>query len=82
MGEEPGRNMRSFPLCLLAVVIFDLGDVGKGYFNEFAIGALNFYAGSSECLGRFHAPHDTSDTPAVNHDDLDIVFTVERLQCC
>ena len=82
IGENPVSTTRRFATCLLAVVIFDLGDVRKGYLDEFAIGALNFDAGGGQRLGRFHAPHDTADTPAIDRDDLDIVFTVERLQCC
>lgn len=62
--------------ALLAIVIFDLGNVRKGYLDEFAIGALNFDAWGGERLGGFHAPNDATNTPSIDHDDLNIIFTV------
>lgn len=66
----------------LAIMIFDLGNVGKRYFDEFAIRALYLDAGSGECLGCLHATHDATDTAAINHDNLYIIFAVEWLQSC
>lgn len=60
-------------------MIFDLSDVGKRYLDKFTVRTLYLDAGSGEGLGRFHASHDASDTAAINHDDLYIVFAVEWL---
>ena len=62
------------------VVVFNLGDRRKGYFDDLAVRALYLHAGRGECLSGLHAPDNAPHALAVNRDDLDIVFTVQRLK--
>jgi hypothetical protein len=63
-------------------MILNLGNRRKRDFDDLAVGAFHLYAGSGECLGRFHAANDTPDSLAVNRDNLNIAFAVQRLQGC
>ena len=65
---------------LTEIMILDLRNRGKGDFHDLSISDLDFDAGRGEGLGRFHAPHCATHSPAVGRNDLDIVFTVKGLQ--
>lgn len=62
------------------VVIFDLGDRREGDLYDLAIGAFDLHAGSGECLGGFHTFNCSAHSPSVSCNNLDVVFTVKRLQ--
>jgi len=66
---------------LLSVVIFDLGDVRETYFYDFAVSALDFDTGGREGLSGFHATNHTTHALAIGRNNLNIVFSVQRLQC-
>jgi hypothetical protein len=63
-------------------MVYDFDDVGEGYFDDFAVGALHFDAGLGESLRGLHAADYAAHTAAVFGHYLYIVFAVERLQCC
>ena len=71
-----------FRLCLLltSVVIFDLGDVREAYLYDFAVGAFNLDTWGREGLSSFHATNYATHAFAVGRNNLDIVFSVKRLQ--
>lgn len=62
-------------------MVFDLGDRRKRYLDDLAVSAFHLHAGSSECLGGFHASDNAAHAQTVNRYDLDIVFAVQRLKC-
>jgi hypothetical protein len=62
------------------VVILDLGDAGKGYFDDLPIRAEDFDAGSGEGLCVLHAANFPADPLSVYRNDFDVVFAVKRLQ--
>ena len=64
----------------LLIVIFDLRYCGKRNLHDLAICNLDFYAGSGEGLGGFHASHCATHAPAVRRNNLHIVLPVQRLQ--
>jgi hypothetical protein len=72
---------RNWPFLSSVVVIFDLGDSREWDFYNLATGGFDLHAGSGECLRGFHAAHDAPDTTAIDRDYLDIVLTVQGLQC-
>jgi hypothetical protein len=65
---------------LLTIVILDLRDRGKRYFNYFTIRAFHLHAGGREGLSGLHAPNNAPDALSINRYNLDIVLAVERLQ--
>lgn len=77
----PGHTW--FQLCLLlsSVVIFDLGDVREAYLYDFAVGAFDFDTWRSEGLSGFHAANHATHAFAIGCNNLDVVFSVKRLQC-
>lgn len=62
------------------VVVFNLGDRRKGYFDDLAVRALYLHAGRGECLSGLHAPDNAPHALAVNSHDFDIVLAVQRLK--
>ncbi len=62
------------------VVVFNLGDRRKGYFDDLAVRAFYFHAGGGECLSGLHAPDNAPHALAINRHDLDIVLAVQRLK--
>ena len=69
-------------ILTIEVVIFDFGDCWEGDLHDLAVGAFDLHAGSGERLCGFHTFDCSPHSPAVRCNNLDIVFTVERLQCC
>jgi len=76
----------ALPVSLLLaahrVVVFNLGDRGKGYLYDLAVRAFYLYAWGGECLSGFHAPDNAPHALSVNSHDLDIVFAVQWLKGC
>src|SRR2546423_1032002 len=76
----------ALPVSLLLaahrVVVFNLGDSRKGYFDDLAVRAFYFHAWGGECLSGFHAPDNAPHALSVNRHDLDIVFAVQWLKGC
>jgi hypothetical protein len=60
------------------VMVFDFGYGGKRYLYDLAVLTLHLHARRGQGLSGFHAPNDASDALAIERDDLDIVFAVER----
>ena len=67
---------------LAAVVIFDFRDCREGYFDNLAVGALDFDTRRSKGLSGFHAANNTSHMLAVNGHNLNVAFAVKGLQGC
>lgn len=61
-------------------MIFDFGDRREWDLHDLAVGALDLDAGSGERLGGFHAFNCAAHSPAISCNNLDVVFTVKRLQ--
>ena len=72
--------LASLLLAANRVVVFNLGDRRKGYFDDLAVRALYFHAGRGECLSGLHAPDNASHALAINRHYLDIVLAVKRLK--
>ena len=62
-------------------MVFDFRDGWKGDLHKVAVRAFDLYAWRRQGLGRFHAAHRSSYSPAIERNDLDIVLAVERLEC-
>ena len=62
------------------VVVFDFRDRRKRNLHDLAICNLDFYAGSSEGLGGFHAPNYATHSPTVNGNNFHVVLAIEWLQ--
>ena len=58
------------------VKILDLSDRCKRYFDDFAARAFHLDTRSGQSLGGFHAFNDAANAPAINSDDLNVVFSV------
>ena len=68
-------------LLLTSVVIFDLGDIRETYLYDFAVGAFDFDTWGSEGLSGFHATNHAAHAFSIGRNNLNIVFSVKRLQC-
>lgn len=68
--------------CLLIhrVVVLDLGDGGKWNLNDLAAGAFDLHARRGQRLRGFHTAHSAAHALAIEGYDLNVVFSVERLQ--
>ncbi|HEU0254061.1 MAG TPA: hypothetical protein VFR12_13590, partial [Pyrinomonadaceae bacterium] len=64
----------------LHVVVFNLGYCREGYFHNLTIGTFDLYARSGESLSGFHTAHCAADAPAVDRDNLNIVFAIQWLK--
>jgi hypothetical protein len=64
------------------VVVNDLYDFGKGYLDDFAVGAFHLDAGPGESLRHLHAADDAAHAMAVLRDDLDVILPVKRFKGC
>ncbi len=62
------------------VVVSDLGDRWKWDLYYFAIGALDFDAGSRQCLSGLHAANSATHSLSVDRNDLNVIFAVQRLE--
>src|SRR6266536_4346193 len=67
--------------ALHLVMIFDLSDRRKRYLDDLAALSFHLDTRSSQSLRGFHTPNDAANPPAVEGDDLDVVFPVKRLKC-
>jgi hypothetical protein len=65
---------------LLGIVILDLSYRGKRYLDYLAVRAFHLDAWGCECLGGLHAANDATHAFASNCNNLNIIFTVKRLQ--
>lgn len=63
-------------------MILDFRDTWEGNFDYFAVGTFNLDAGRGEGLGGFHAANYAANALTVTRNNLNVVFSVERLQCC
>lgn len=52
----------------------------KRDFDDFAVGAFDFHAGCRECLSGFHAKDSATHAPSISSYNLDISFSVKRLE--
>ena len=57
----------------------DLGDGRKRDFYDLTIRTKYLDARGSEGLSCFHAANGSANTSAVDSDDLDVIFSIERL---
>jgi hypothetical protein len=64
------------------IMIYDFRDGREGYLDDLAIGHFQLQARSGQGLRCFHAADDAAHAIAVSGNDLYVVMTVERLQCC
>ncbi len=63
-------------------MIDDFRDGGKRYFDDLAVGHFHLEARRRQCLCSLHAADDAAHAIAVRGNDLYVVLTVERLECC
>ena len=79
-GEEKRRERRErYHVVVSAshlVKVLDLGDRSKRYFDDFAARTFHLDTRSGQSLGGFHALNDAANAPAINGDDLNVVFSV------
>lgn len=61
-------------------MVFDFGDRRKRYFDDLTARTFHLDTRSGQSLCGFHAPDDAANAPAVEGDDLNVVFPVERLE--
>lgn len=61
-------------------MVFDLRYSGKRDLHDLAICDLDFYAGSGEGLGGFHAANCATHAPAVGRNNLHIILTIKGLE--
>jgi len=78
-GTKARYHLRTFSLRL--VMIFDLGDRRKRYFDDLAARTLHLDTRSGQSLCGFHAPNNAANATAVEGNDLNVVFPVKRLEC-
>lgn len=64
------------------IVILDLGDRRKRYLHYLPVRAFHLDAGSCESLSGFHAANDAPHALAIHRYNLNIIFSVQRLQGC
>ena len=62
------------------IMVLDFSYGGKRYLDDFPARAFYFDTGGCQGLRGFHALDDAADSLAVDGDDLNIVFAVERLE--
>ncbi len=62
--------------------MFDFGDRREGDLHDLAVGAFHLHAGCGERLGGFHTFNCSAHSAAISCNNLDVVFTVKRLQRC
>ena len=77
--KKTSETESTLPLVVSAwhlVKILDLSDRSKRYFDDFAARTFHLYTRSSQSLGGFHALNDAANAPAINGDDLNVVFSV------
>lgn len=61
-------------------MVLDLGDDGKRYLDDLAAGALDLHTRRCQRLSRLHATHGAAHALAVKGYDLNVIFSVQRLQ--
>ena len=78
-GTEARYHLRASSQHL--VMIFNLGDRRKRYFDDLAARTLHLDTRSGQSLCGFHAPNNAANATAVECDDLNVVFPIKRLEC-
>ena len=63
-------------------MINDFRDGREWYLDDLAVGYLHLKARRRQCLCCFHTANDAAHAIAVRRDDLYVVMSVERLECC
>ena len=72
--EAPGTALLSL------IVISYLSNLWKGYLDNVAVGTFHFDAWRGECLCSFKTMNDSADSASVCGENLDVWFTVKRLE--